>query len=198
MHPYSRALFGARADFSLNSLANFCFLTQPQEACSHCTEAGLECIPISASLPCERCWILYRHTCSLLDLHRWNELFLELCSMAILSFDHPRESFLFSARPSWRLILTSVTTLDLRHLLDLNSVTMPRLFGNSFLPINELAAESAERVLRNYGSVEQLARLSQDVARESRAPGILEFLNQRTARMLELDYYVRPSLTSSS
>lgn len=75
---------------------------------------------------------------------------------------------------------------------------MPRLFGNSFLPINELAAESAERVLRNYGSVEQLARLSQDVARESRAPGILEFLNQRTARMLELDYYVRPSLTSSS
>lgn len=99
MHPYSRALFGARADFSLNSLANFCFLTQPQEACSHCTEAGLECIPISASLPCERCWILYRHTCSLLDLHRWNELFLELCSMAILSFDHPRESFLFSGAP---------------------------------------------------------------------------------------------------
>jgi hypothetical protein len=104
----------------------------------------------------------------------------------------------FPARPSWRLILSLVTTLDLRHLLDLNSVTMPRLFGNSFLPINELAAESAERVLRNYGSVEQLARLSQDVARESRAPGILEFLNQRTARMLELDYYVRPSLTSSS
>ncbi|KAJ7090447.1 hypothetical protein C8R44DRAFT_891898 [Mycena epipterygia] len=143
----------------------------PKDPCANCTGAGVECVPICASLPCERCWILYRHTCSMLDLHRWNELFLELCSMAILSFDHP------------------LTPGDLVHLLDLNGSIMPRLFGNPFLPINELSSESAERVLRNYSSVEQLAQLSQEVARESRAPGILEFFNQRTARMLELNHY---------
>lgn len=107
----------------------------------------------------------------------WNEIFLELCTQQIISFDHPGTTPSFSRHYILNLPLSALVS-DLAHLLHLQQVVMPTIFRPRFTPIAHLRSSYLSYVFEAHTSA-NLDELVQAARSEQASPAVLLLLEDR-------------------